>query len=57
MEPDTTKRTKGLSDEIIVELYWQKNENAIRVTNERYGPFLYRIAYNILHDPQDCEEC
>ncbi len=57
MEPDTTTRTKGLSDENIIELYWQKNENAIRVTNDRYGPFLYRIAYNILHDPQDCEEC
>ena len=57
MEPNTTARTKCLSDEKIVELYWQKNENAIRVTNERYGPFLYRIAYNILHDPQDCEEC
>ena len=57
MEPNTTARTKCLSDEKIVELYWQKNENAIRVTNDRYGPFLYRIAYNILHDPQDCEEC
>lgn len=57
MEPNTTARTKGLSDEKIIELYWQKNENAIRVTNDRYGPFLYRIAYNILHDPQDCEEC
>lgn len=46
-----------ISDEEIVELYWQRNEEAIRITNDRYGKFLYRIAYHILHDHGDCEEC
>lgn len=46
-----------VADEQIVELYWQRNEVAITLTDEKYGQFLYRIAYNILHDRLDCEEC
>ncbi|MBR6768441.1 MAG: sigma-70 family RNA polymerase sigma factor [Clostridia bacterium] len=51
------KTCHKISDEEIVELYWQRNEEAIRVTGEKYGKFLYRIAYNILHDHRDSEEC
>lgn len=46
-----------ISDKEIVALYWQRNEEAIRVTSDKYGKFLYRIAYNIVHDHADCEEC
>ena len=46
-----------ISDEEIVALYWQRNEKAIQLTSDKYGKFLYRIAYNILHDHRDCEEC
>ncbi|MBQ7968547.1 MAG: sigma-70 family RNA polymerase sigma factor [Clostridia bacterium] len=46
-----------VADEQIVELYWKRNEVAITLTDEKYGQFLYRIAYNILHDRLDCEEC
>ena len=46
-----------ISDEEIVALYWQRNEEAIQITRDQYGKFLYRIAYNILHDHADCEEC
>lgn len=51
------KTHQTLSDEDIIELYWQRNEDAIRMTNEKYGKFLYRIAYRFLHDHSDCEEC
>lgn len=44
-------------DEQIVELYWIRNEKAIPLTDRKYGRFLYRVAFNILHDKSDCEEC
>ena len=46
-----------LSDEKIIDLYWARNEDAIRETHMKYGALLYRIAKNILHDARDCEEC
>ncbi len=46
-----------VADEQIVELYWARDEKAIQLTDDKYGQFLYRIAYNILHDRLDCEEC
>lgn len=46
-----------IADEQIIELYWQREEKAIRETDKKYGQFLFRIAYNILHDRLDCEEC
>ncbi len=44
-------------DDEIVNLYWARNEEAIAATDRKYGGYLYTVAYNILHDPQDCEEC
>ena len=46
-----------ISDEKIVELYWERNEDAIKQTEIKYGKYLYAIAYNILRDRLDCEEC
>ena len=46
-----------LSDEAIIELYWKREESAIKETDIKYGKYLYSIAYNIVHDTQDCEEC
>ena len=51
------KRKDKISDERIIELYFLRDESAICVTDEVYGAMLYRIAYNILHDCLDCEEC
>ncbi|MBE6559213.1 MAG: sigma-70 family RNA polymerase sigma factor [Ruminococcaceae bacterium] len=45
------------SDETIVELYWQRDESAIQLTDEKYGKYLFTIGYNILRDRLDCEEC
>ena len=45
------------ADERIIDLYWQRDEEAIRATDEKYGTFLFRLAYNVLHDREDCEEC
>ena len=46
-----------LSDQEIIDLYWLRNEKAIEHTDKKYGRYLYTIAYNIVHDSLDCEEC
>ena len=46
-----------MEDERIVALYWERNEDAIRETETKYGKYCYSIAYNILHSPEDSEEC
>lgn len=49
--------TDTLSDEYIIELFWQRDQSAIDKTDRKYGRYLYTVAYNLLHDPLDCEEC
>lgn len=45
-----------MTDEKIVELYWDRDEAAIAKTQEKYGHYLTKIAYNILQDIEDSEE-
>ncbi len=45
------------TDEEIIELYFDRNELAIRCTDDKYGRYLLTIAYNILHSHEDGEEC
>lgn len=51
------KQHDFLSDAELIELYWDREERAIKETDMKYGQFLFRIAYGILHDRLDCEEC
>lgn len=46
-----------MEDSQIVELYWQKNTDAISETSSKYGPYCFTIADNILHNTEDSEEC
>lgn len=46
-----------MEDSRIVELYWQKNADAIKETNSKYGAYCFAIADNILHNKEDSEEC
>lgn len=46
-----------MDDKSIVDLYWQRNENAIRETDTRYGSYCRIIAYNVLTDSEDADEC
>ena len=39
-----------MEDKQIVELYWEREEAAIRETEQKYGNYLTQIAYNILSD-------
>ena len=58
MELQNKKTLKvPLDDEKIIELYWQRDEEAIEATDFKYRKYLYKIAYNIVRDNVDCEEC
>lgn len=46
-----------MEDRQIVDLYWARSENAISETERKYGRYCYYIAYNILHNNEDSEEC
>ncbi len=47
----------ALSDEALIELYFKRDERAISETEKKYGKLVYRIAYNVLGDHSDTEEC
>ncbi len=52
------RKTKDyIGDEALVEMYWQRDEQAIEETDRKYGKLLYGIAWGILHDENDSEEC
>ncbi len=46
-----------MEDSQIIELYWQKNADAISETANKYGAYCFAIAENILHNTEDAEEC
>lgn len=46
-----------MEDKIIIKLLFARAENAISELSIRFGKQLHRIAYNILNNQQDAEEC
>ena len=46
-----------MNDREIVDLYWQRSERAITETDQKYGKYCRIIAYNILENAEDAEEC
>lgn len=48
---------KQVDDKQIVELLWQRNENALSDVSQKYGRFGKTIANNIIGDYADAEEC
>ncbi len=46
-----------MDDQMIVQLYWERSEQAIRETDQKYGGYCYAIAKNILENKEDAQEC
>ena len=46
-----------MDDLKIIELFFDRKEYAIAETEIKYGRYLSKIAYNILFDTEDSEEC
>lgn len=46
-----------MRDTEILDLYWERNEQAIVETQHSYGKYCGSIAYHILHNREDADEC
>lgn len=46
-----------MDDSQIVELFWNRDEGAIEQCERKYGSYCRSIAYRILGDPLDADEC
>lgn len=46
-----------MDDQMIVDLFWRRSSDAIAETAKKYGSYCYRIAYHILANTEDSEEC
>jgi len=46
-----------MDDAKIVQLYWDRDEQAIPATSDKYGDYCTSIANNILGNREDAEEC
>ncbi len=46
-----------MDDEKIIQLYWDRDEQAIPATDNKYGNYCRSIAKNILGNNEDAEEC
>ena len=42
-----------MTDQTIIDLFWQRSEDAIRNTSQKYGTYLTKIAMNILHHNEE----
>ena len=45
-----------MEDQSILDLYFQRSEQAIAETDRKYGGYCYSVAYNILSNREDSEE-
>ena len=46
-----------MQEETLLDLYFSRSELALEQTKQQYGTYCYAIAYRILAQPQDAEEC
>ena len=46
-----------MTDSEIIELYWDRDDQAVIQTQTKYGGYCRSIAWNILKNRQDTEEC
>ena len=46
-----------MEDKQIVDLYWQRSEMAVSETEQKYGRYCRYIAFHILGNEEDSEEC
>lgn len=46
-----------IDDEKIIDLFFQRSEQAIRELDIKYGKVCHNLSYNIVNSRQDAEEC
>lgn len=46
-----------MNDDKIIDLFFKRSEQAIVEAKRKYENYCHSIAFNILRNPEDCEEC
>jgi len=46
-----------MDDSVIVNLFLERSEEAIQETQRKYGDYCFRIAFGIIGNREDAEEC
>ena len=46
-----------MDDKAIIDLFFERSEQAIRELDTKYGKPCHKVSYNILNNQQDAEEC
>ena len=46
-----------MEDTAIINLYFDRSEQAIQATAQKYGRYCFSIAWNVLYDKEDSNEC
>ena len=46
-----------MEDTAIINLYFDRSEEAIQATAQKYGRYCFSIAWNVLYDKEDSDEC
>ena len=46
-----------MEDTVIINLYFDRSEKAIQATEEKYSKYCFSIAWNVLYDKEDSDEC
>lgn len=47
----------ALEETRIIELYFSRDEQAIKETQAKYGKLMYAVAFHVLSNHEDSEEC
>lgn len=46
-----------MDDKMIVELFWERSQTAIKETEKKYGKYCFSIARSVVSSREDAEEC
>lgn len=46
-----------MDDRAIIEAFFKRNEDAVAVTQSKYGGLMFSVAYNLLKNEEDANEC
>ena len=46
-----------IDDEKIIEMFFERDQEAIRELDNKYGKICHNLSYNIVNSKQDAEEC
>lgn len=50
--------SKNMQDDtMIVDLFWDRNDNALKLLSDKYGLEFMQISFRILNNREDSEEC